>query len=339
MDTNVLQKWAKTQGADARCGDLAGWMNMVQFGTLGVGKAWFVKNRVNSSTAVTDTGSDGNNGTSFATAFKTIAHAVAMASAGDTIFLLGTGFDEAVTMTVTTKRGIKLVGAGIDPSDTVWTYSTADGSCLTINASHVTVTNIDFKPPTYTAGTPAAITLGTGASYATITRNRFQGQAGSYFAIYSPVVGADNVKIVGNKFMYMNNVTTVYGTAIKGVSTGGFAYSGWDIENNEFNSCSFCIALNAKVCRIVGNVIKNYGVPAAGGAVAAILQTSGGIDLRSTSGAGGGANTVVGNYLGGVYSATLYKVNADVAGSDNWNGNYAISGTGVTSGVTFANPA
>jgi len=64
-----------------------------------------------------------------------------------------------------------------------------------------------------------------------------------------------------------------------------------------------------------------------------------GIDLRSTSGGGGGGNCVVGNYLDGAYTATLYKVNADVSGSDNWIGNYAIAGTGAKYGVTFANPA
>lgn len=287
------------------------------------GAAWYVDSVL---------GSAAYDGKSWGAAKATIAQAYALAAAGDTIYMSGS-FNESVTCT---KSDLHFICNDDVTKECIWTAAT-DTFCLKISATNVRVQGIYFRPPVYTADatTLAAILLGTTASYAQIVGNRFQGQTASYNAILSPAVGADNVLIAGNEFMYLN--TDTYGTGIRGVSTGGFAYSGWRILNNIFNSCVTAIKLNARCCTIAGNTVLEYGVKPATAAVASVLAM--GIDLTSTSGGGGGANQVVANYLDGAYSATLYKVNADVAGSDNWNGNYCIAGTGATAGLTFANPA
>ena len=68
---------------------------------------------VNSST-----GSDANDGKTWGTAFATIAAAVAAASAGDRIFILGTGFSEAVTVSL---AGLAIIGVGTGPNMATWT--------------------------------------------------------------------------------------------------------------------------------------------------------------------------------------------------------------------------
>jgi len=127
---------------------------------------------------------------------KTITAAVALCSATKDTILLNGNFTEAVTIP-TGCAGLKIRGLGRCPKDTQWGAAT-DGVCLTVNANYVTVENIYFKPPAYSAGAPAAILLG-GANWCTIKNCRFQGQTGSYYAIYSPVCNSDNVHIIGNR--------------------------------------------------------------------------------------------------------------------------------------------
>ncbi len=263
-------------------------------------------------------GDDDYNGKSWSTAFATIAVAVAAAAAGDTIFLLGS-FDEEVTVSL---AGLKLIGAGVGPNQTVWTGA-ADEVCLKLSAENCLVRNIKFRPPAYSSGTPAAIQLGN-ASYAEIVGCRFQGKAASHKAIYSPVCNSDNVRIEGCEFIYMNTAT--HGVAILGVEAGGLSYSGWKILGNIFNSCVTAIDINGRICVVAGNTIMEYGIAAAGtlGAVLAL-----GIDLAGTS---SGANAVWGNQLGGTYNATLYKVGAS---GDQWGGNYNV----LSGGLTAANPS
>jgi hypothetical protein len=303
---------------------------------------WFVKacrdgDTTNKSTA--NYGRDGNGGTSWDDAFLTIAKAVSMAMAGDTIYCIGTAFDEAVTVSTTsgfgstTGRSIRIIGAGADPNETQWTYSTTDGTCLTINAIGVTVANIRFKPPTYTSGTPAAIKLGTSASYTMIDNCRFQGQTGSRYAIYSAATGADNVKIRSNKFMYMNNITTISGSAIVTVQAIPWnAYSGWEIVGNEFSSCVVDIILQARCCKITDNTFAIVGNTAAG-AVGTVCTTA--INLTG-HGAEVGGNVVTRNTLGGAYGAALYNA---AAATDVWFGNFsAIDASAATYGLTIGVP-
>lgn len=268
-------------------------------------------------------GSDGNDGLSWDTALATIAAAVALAVAGDTILIKGS-FSEAVTL-ASTLTGLSIIGAGTTPKEAQWTGD-ADEVCLTIQAEHVHVQNIYFRPPAYSAGTPAAIQLD-GANYTRIVGCRFQGRTGSRDAIYSATATSDNVAIVGNEFIYLNTAT--YGAAIHGVNAGGVQYSGWQIRDNVFNSCVTAIKLSCRIATITGNTVAEYGINASG-AVAAVLAL--GIDLSGDDATNSGANAVWNNQLGGTYNATLYKVGAS---GDQWSGNWNV----ITGGVTAANPA
>lgn len=272
------------------------------------GATWYVDSTISASGA----------GQSWATAWKTITEAVAAAAAGDTIMIRGS-FTEAVTCSL---AGVRFIGAGTNPNEAVWT-AVADGVCLTLSGANCLVENIKFRPPARSAGTPAAISLGTGASYTVIRKNRFQGQATSYYAIYSAATGADNVVIEDNEFIYMNTATE--GSAIYGVNTAN-AYSAWKIVRNIFNSCVRAIDLSARCCQITDNVLAEYGNNSSG-AIAAVMTT--GIHL---DGAGSGANSVTRNQLGGTYNATLYKVGT---AGDQWAGNFNV----LTGGVTADNPA
>lgn len=265
-------------------------------------------------------GSTSGDGLSWATALSTIAAAVALAGAGDVILCKGS-FSEEVTVD-SALTGLQIIGAGTTPKECQW-MADADEVCLTIEAEHVLVQNIYFRPPAYTAGTPAAIQL-SGANHARIIGNQFQGKTASHKAIYSAVASSDNVHIIGNEFRYMNTAT--HGVAILGVEAGGLSYSAWRIKDNVFHSCVTAINICGRVCEITGNTVLEYGINAAG-AVAAVLAL--GIDLSGTN---SGANAVWNNQLGGTYDATLYKVGAS---GDQWAGNLNV----LSGGVTAANPA
>jgi hypothetical protein len=274
-------------------------------------------------------GVNAHDGLSWATAKLTIANAVATCAAGDTIFIKGTGFSEAVTCS---KAGVRFIGVGTGPAQATWTAPTvADSFCLKLTANYCLVENIKIKPVIYvTSGVPSGIYL-SGANYTFIKNNRFQGQVGSYVAIYSPVCDSDNVQILNNEFLYMNTAT--YGAAIQGVEAGGLSYSGWHIENNYFNSCTIDIDICGRACVLRGNVHPIGGITAAGAVNAAVTGLA--IDLSGTS---SGGNTVTGCSLAGAYTSTLYKGGA---AGDNWAGNYAaITTTYCPNGISVpAKPA
>ena len=271
-------------------------------------------------------GNDGNDGYDKRRPKATLTAAVAAAESGDTIIARGS-FSEAVVVSTT---NLRIVGAGSGPKECQWT-SGADTISLTISANYVEVRNIYFKPPAYSAGTPAAIKL-SNANWARIIGCRFQGQTASHNAIHSPVCNSDNVHILDCEFHYMNTAT--YGAAILGVEAGGLSYSAWVIERCTFKSCVTAININGRVCVIKDCVVSEYGINAAG-SVAAVCTT--GIHLDGTS---SGGNTVVGCQLSGDYStAGLYKPGAS---GDVWVGNFAedTAETEVAdNGITVANPA
>ncbi len=206
---------------------------------LTAGTAWFCDS-VN--------GNDANSGKAWSSAFKTIAAAVAAAAAGDAIYVKGS-FSEAVVVAL---AGLSIVGIGSGPHQATWTAA-ADAVCLTLQASDCLVRNIRFQPPAYAAGTPAAIVL-SNAPYARIVGNRFQGKQGSMYAIFCALDAAhssDNVLIQGNEFIYLNNVTTVYGSAIESTAVdGGFSCSSWQIVDNLFDAPVEGININARGCLI-----------------------------------------------------------------------------------------
>ena len=274
------------------------------------GKVWYC-----------DSNGPGYDGSSWTKAYKTIAAAVAQAVSGDIIAIRGS-FSEVVTMSAV---GVTIVGIGTGPKQAQWT-SAADTASCTIAANYCSVQNVYFKPPAYSASTtygPSAILLSS-ANWAQIIGNRFQGQTGSYNAIYSPVANSDNVSVIDNDFEYMNTATS--GCAILGVAAGGQTYGTWKIQNNTFGSCLQGIILPARVAVITGNSVGEYGVAPAG-TITQLLTL--GINLSGTS---SGGNIVWGNQLGGTYSATLYKVGAS---GDQWGGNFNV----ISGGVTAANPA
>lgn len=270
------------------------------------------------------TGNDSYSGKSAVSPKLTIAAAVALASAGDTIFIRGS-FDEAVTCSL---AGVQFIGVGTGPQQSQWTAPTVAGShCLKITGEQCLVENIKFRPVTYTtSGVPAGIHL-SGANYTTIRKCRFQGKTGSYKAIYCSAADTDNVTIEDCEFIYLNTAT--HGAAIWGVNAGGVSFSGWKILRNTFHSCVTAIKLSCRAATIVGNTIAEYGINPAG-AVAQLLAL--GIDLAGTDSTNSGANAVWGNQLGGTYNATLYKVGAS---GDQWGGNFNV----ITGGLTAANPA
>ena len=273
-------------------------------------------------------GGDSNDGKTWATAFATIAVAVAAASAGDTIMMFGS-FNEAVTCAT---ANITFVGAGNNPKSCQWTAPTVAASfCLTPTANYISVENIYFRPVVYvTSGVPSAIRL-SGSNWFTVKNCRFQGRVGSYAAIYSPVCDSDNVHILNNEFYYMNTATN--GIAISGVEAGGLSYSGWKISDNEFQSCLQGIDINGRACTITDNVLMEYGINPAG-AIAQLMTT--GIDLSGTS---SGGNCVTRNQLPGDYSTARFVAGAS---GDAWVGNFCddVGETEVAdNGISVANPA
>jgi hypothetical protein len=277
-------------------------------------------------------GSDAGDGLTWATAYKTIAAAYAAAVAGDTIAIKGS-FTEAV---VSTKIGLRFVGIGTGPDEATWTAA-ADAICLTLGAADQEVSNIRFRPPAYTAGTPAAIKLHN-APYSRIIGNRFQGKTGSYYAIFCELDAthsSDNVLTQGNEFIYMNNITTVYGSAIVSTAVdGGYSCSSWRILDNDFNGCVAGIDLNARHCLVQGNIFRENGLTAAG-AVAAVTGAAGSKKMFDLSGTSSGANTVTRNTFAATYSTTLFVVGAS---GDNWVGNFAYDAQTAAAGVTIAVP-
>lgn len=263
-------------------------------------------------------GNDGNNGHSLAESCKTIAGAVNQAAINDIVLVLPGTYTEAV---VVNDAGVRIIALGTAKKSVIWTSATDTITC-SITAINVEIAGFYFKPPVYTANAGAtSIQLGN-AGQAYIHDNKFQGQTGSYNAIYSPICNSDNVRIENNDFEYMNTIT--YGAAILGVEAGGLSYSNWSIKGNKFNSCVTAVNINGRVCLAQGNHFGINGITALG-AGAAVTTLA--LDFSGTSSYG---NLVHGNYLGGTYSATLYKIGAS---GDDWAGNFNIAG------ITAANPA
>ena len=270
-------------------------------------------------------GRDGNDGSSKRRPLLTIARAVALASAGDTILIRGT-FSEAVT--VTGKAGLRIIGVGSNSSEALWQGAT-DTVSLTIAANaNCWIENIRFRPNTYTAGVPAAIHL-TGASKQTYIVNcRFQGRGGSWYAIYSDGQ-SDNLHILDCEFVYNNTAT--YGTAIK--SSGAADLSGVVIQGNLFHSNLNDIVAPMRQSIIRNNVFASTGLLAAGSAGVTVL----GIDIH---GAATGLNIVTGNFIGGLYHQACYYGGT----ADHWAGNYCVDRThatqvDATTGISILAPA
>ena len=289
---------------------------LIGIGANPCGKFWYVDS-VN--------GTIYGSGKSWSSALSTIAAAVALASAGDTICIIGS-FTEVVTVSL---AGLSIIGMGTGPNMSIWT-SAVDTAPLTFNANNCLVGNIKIRPAIYSSSTtygPCGIYLSS-ANYAKIRSCRFQGQANSYNAIYSPVCNSDNVEISDCEFIYMNTLTN--GCAILGVEAGGLCYSDWRILRNRFSSNVTNINIAGRACQIKDNDMPDGGITALG-AVGTVLTL--GMDLSGTN---SGGNTVTRNTLGGAYTSTLWKCGAS---GDNWMGNYAaITTTSAPYGLSVTTP-
>lgn len=277
-----------------------------------------------------ENGNDNDSGKVWQKAFATINKLDDVLEEWDWVYLIGdtTGFNEAYTCSL---DGVRFIGAGNIPGQCIWTAPTVAGSwCLKLTGAFCRVENIRFRPVAYTtSGIPSAIQLAATADYTSIVGCRFQGRADSYKAIYMPAAAVDNVKAIGNEFIYLNTAT--YGAAIFGAETGGQTFGGWEIVDNRFNSCVTAIDMAMRACLVKGNTFDYVGV-AATGDLGNVLSL--GLDPSGTS---SGGNTITGNYFGGDYALALYKPST---GGDNWMGNFAaIKATTCPNGVTVLPPA
>ena len=210
-----------------------------------------------------------------------------------------------------------------------WTVTGSPVACAAGTTTSVIVESGGSSTITVTVtGNPAAIQLGVAtnnaASYTQIKGCRFQGKSGSYMAVYSPCPQSD-VKIDGNEFIYLNNVTTVYGSAIVGVQDATpNAFTSWVIRNNNFKAPAQGIKMAGRNCVIEGNNFAVNGVKADAtlGAVTGSAGSKKMIDLRG-AGHEAGCNDVHGNFLGGAYNNTLYFQGYS---DDDWAGNFNIAG-------------
>ena len=107
------------------------------------GNAWFVDN-------TSGIGLSANSGKKPSQAVSTIARAVALADAGDTIYVRGTGtdYDEAVTLS---DNYVNLIGCSSNPRTVGWN-SDADTTCLTITGRGCRVSGFGFRPDGATTG-------------------------------------------------------------------------------------------------------------------------------------------------------------------------------------------
>ena len=247
-------------------------------------------------------------GTSWGTAFKTIAEAVAVAVAGDTIYLYsgpGTAhqFAESVSVTV---GGLRFIGAGTGPDEAVWAGSGAAALTIT-GVEGCLIQNIRFRPASGYAG----ISLVGTASYTVIRGCRFQGQTGSLYGIVSDG-RQSGVQVIDNAFYYLNVAST--GAAIKAPIYGTTAEAAsWLIAGNDFHSNTQHIKANFRYTVIRDNTFAGMGLIAAGTQAAPDKC----IDLTVASGSVGG-NIVTRNTFGGLYTTALYVA----ATNDCWFGNF-----------------
>jgi hypothetical protein len=210
-----------------------------------------------------------------------------------------------------------------------WTVTGSPVACAAGTSTSFTAEAGGSSTVTITVtANPAAIQLGVAtnnvAAYCRIQKCRFQGKTGSYIAIYAPVP-TDNVRVEECEFFYLNNITTVYGTAILGVQDASYnAFSSWVIRGNEFKAPVQGIKLAGRGCIIENNNFAVNGLLAAGtmGAVTGSAGSKKMIDLRG-NGHEAGCNDVHGNYLGGAYNNTLYFQGYS---DDDWSGNFNIAG-------------
>lgn len=277
------------------------------------------------------TGSNTNNGGPD-DPLATVAAAILLCEDdGDTILVRG-NISEAVTVT-SGCTGLRIIGVGTGPTQTTWTSATTDATCITVNATDCLIRNIKFRPPVYASGTPAAIKL-SGAHQTRIEKCRFQGRAGSFYGIHSDGNNA-NCVIMDNDFWYLNNVTTISGTAIGGSGYTVGENSGWIVCNNRFHSNSNHIVCRMRQSFIIENYFASTGLLANNTTGTATVLT---LDLGSAT--TGGCNVVTRNHFGCLYHVACLVS----APNDSWSGNFCTDRShptqvDATTGISILVPA
>jgi len=270
------------------------------------------------ASAVTTTGT----GKSWESPFKTIAEAIAAASDGDIILMIGT-FTEALT----SAKQLSFVNAGLTVNDCIWMESAAGDTLLTLTGKKCLFDGIRFRIPT-TEGIGIDMT---NSDYTVIKNCHFQGRSGSYYGIYNS--GGSQLKILNNVFQYLNTAT--YGAAILGHDYATVCPSGWIMKGNLFHSNLKHVQLVMRQSLIEGNTFQEKGLDADN--VSSLTATHK-LDLLTGS-ALGQLNTVTKNIMQGDYSITGgYKP----AVNDNWFGNISDDTAEAevnADGTTLAVPA
>jgi hypothetical protein len=244
---------------------------------------------------------------------KTIAAAVALASAGDTIYVRGTGtdYDEAVTVAV---DNLSLIGIGTHVKQCGWN-SDSDTTCLTITGNGCVVDGFYFRPEGATSG--IAIDIGSATStstglYTTIKNNLFKSSTTTckYGISASGVPGY--VKVLNNHFTWV-------GTAIASptVLKPG---DDWEIIGNYFSDkCTNGIVFAGRKCLINENYFNVHTV-----------------SLNLT---GGSYNCVGRNHFGGDYSTATSMPGTNDVWTGNWANDVGEAEVAATSGSTSIVPA
>jgi len=262
-------------------------------------------------------------GTTWATAFITIAEAVAasLAAGGvyDTILVKGnetaetSDYSESVTVTAA-QVGLRIIGVGNSPEGVMWTVGAADGTILTVAAKDFYVSGFRFRPNGATTG--KAIDLAVTALGSTIENCIFRSTTetalqGIYLDSTADVTVRDCI--------FTSLATAIYGDVLTKT-----IYR-MRILNNLFDDKVDTAGINisGRACLIKGNDFTS--------------DTTLLIDTYKSS--VGEMNIVTGNTL---MCATDYETNCNGSTSDNWLGNYCNDVTssvvGVDNGLTFGYP-
>ena len=257
------------------------------------GKLWWVD---------TVNGSDGNDGTSPSTAFKTVGKAITKLNAYDTILIKGTPNE---TTTPILADFISVLGVGPTTRATWWKSSTSTSPCLEIQGDGCRVFNIRFDPPTGSSGVRITRSATKNAQYTQVIGCEFNG---GEIGIESNG-GSAEVLIKDCLFHDITSSTTPTG-AIISTSTAQADPLRWVIEHCYFSNNINHIVLPGNDC-----LIKNCAFTAEGNSI----TTTAKINLSGAT----GWNNVVGNTFPGTYSiAGGYTPGTN----DTWINNYGTSG-------------
>jgi hypothetical protein len=278
-----------------------------------------------------NSGSNSNDGLTWATAFLTMAKAFSVIASGDTVIFRGK-IKEQLTTPVQV-FDVTVIGSGNRPRHA---DSTPDGGQNATNTWTIPDTpttaplckvlqqgwrfeNILFAGPTDSDCIQLYRDAGAGnaerdASHAEIVNCRF---ASGYNGINDPG-GCFNVLVASCRFQALTNY------CILGVGNIGAGQGMWTIENNHFYGFTNGVKIAGLGCRIRGNSFTDGGTP----------NTT--VVLNTTSN-GGADNIVVDNYF---QTATANFNTPDIVGNatDVWN-NISIDGETGKIGREVGQPA